>query len=273
MLTDRIDGPLIAAAPRLQIVSNMAVGVDNIDLGACREAGVRVGHTPDVLTETTADTAFGLLLVAARRLVEGVEYVRSDLWGDWVPDLLWGRDVSNSTLGIVGPGRIGRAIARRGVGFGMSVVYSGRTRHEEFEKEVGARYVGLDELLAESDHVVLSAALTPQTRRLIGARELGLMKRTATLVNIARGGLVDTDALTEALRNGSSAAAGLDVTDPEPLRSDHPLVSLPNCVVIPHLGSSTARTRVAMAELAAENLVAGLRGNPLPAEVPPAWSS
>jgi glyoxylate reductase len=266
MLTDRIDEEVLAAAPQLVVVSNMAVGVDNVDLEACTARGIPVGHTPDVLTETTADTAFALLMMAARRLVEGVDYVRDGEWGDWEPELLWGQDVHTSTLGIIGFGRVGEAVATRGLGFGMRVLYHSRHRHREAEQRITAVHVDLETLLAESDHVVVATPLTPQSARIINAETLGLMKSTATLVNISRGGTVDTEALVDALRRGVIGSAGLDVTDPEPLPGDHPLVMLPNCVVTPHLGSSTERTRAAMAELAAENLIAGLEGRPLPAQ-------
>ena len=267
MLTDRIDEELLDAAPRLRVVSNMAVGVDNVDLEVCARRGILVGNTPDVLTETTADMAWALLLAAARRVVEGVEHVRVGRWTRWEPELLWGVDVGGATLGVIGLGRIGRAVARRASGFDMDVLYTGRGPKADAEAELGVRWRPLDALLAEADHVVLAAALTAETRHLIDRAALQRMRETATLVNVGRGSLVDTDALVEALRRGWIRAAGLDVTDPEPLPADHPLVTLPNCVVVPHLGSSTGRTREAMAELAARNLVAGLTGAPMPAEV------
>ena len=265
MLTEVIDVALLDAAPGLRVVSNMAVGVDNVDLDGCTRRDIPVGHTPDVLTETTADTAFGLLLMAARRLVEGVDYVRAGEWQLWDPELLWGSEVHSSTLGIIGLGRIGRAVARRGSGFGMRVLYHSRSRDLNAESDLGVEYRDLDDVLAESDHVVVSVALTESTRHLIDARALAMMKPTATLVNISRGATVDPDALTAALRAGTIGAAGLDVTDPEPIPADHPLLSLPNCVVIPHLGSSSRATREAMASLAADNLIAGLAGKRLPA--------
>ena len=265
MLTDRVDRDLLKAAPRLRVVSNMAVGVDNVDLVACRERGIPVGHTPGVLTEATADLAFGLLLAAARRVGEGIDHVRSDRWGEWQPDLLLGNDVHSTVLGVVGMGRIGAAVARRAAGFGMSILYSGPSRKPDVEAELKAVRRDLSGLLAAADHVVVTAALNAETYHLINARSFRLMKPTATFVNIARGPLVDTDALVEALRTGAIASAGLDVTDPEPLRSDHPLARLPNCVITPHLGSASARTRSAMAELAARNLLLGLAGEPLEA--------
>jgi len=265
MLTDTVDTALLDAASQLRVVSTMAVGVDNIDLAACTARGIPVGHTPDVLTETTADTAFALLLAAARRLGEGRDYVQAGEWKQWEPDLLLGHDVHASTLGIVGLGRVGRAIARRGLGFGMRVLYNGRHRQPTAEADLGVIYRSLDDLLAESDHVVVATPLTTETQQVIDGSALARMKPTATLVNISRGGTVDSDALVEALRSGAIAAAGLDVTDPEPIPADHPLVQLPNCFVIPHLGSSSQRTREAMAGLATDNLLAGLNGERLPA--------
>ncbi len=265
MLTDQIDRPLLDVAPRLRVVSNMAVGVDNVDLVACTERGIPVGHTPGVLTEATADLAFGLLLAAARRVGEGIDHVRSDEWGEWQPDLLLGNDVHSSVIGIVGMGRIGAAVARRAAGFGMSIVYSGPSPKAQIESELGAVRRDLSGLLSVADHVVVTAALSAETFHLINSQSFRLMKPTATFVNIARGPLVDTDALVDALRSGAIAAAGLDVTDPEPLRADHPLANLPNCIITPHLGSASAKTRAEMAELAARNLILGLAGEPLEA--------
>jgi len=265
MLTDRIDRELLSAAGRLRVVSNMAVGLDNIDLVACTERGIRVGHTPGVLTEATADLAFGLLLAAARRIAEGYDHVRAGEWGEWKPDLLLGSDVHGATIGVIGMGRIGSAIARRAAGFGMSILYSGPRRKPEVEAELGAVRRDLSGLLMGSDHVVVTALLNAETHRLLDERAFRLMKNTATLVNIARGPLVDTDALVHALRSGAIAGAGLDVTDPEPLPADHPLARLPKCVITPHLGSASAATRAEMAELAARNLIQGLRGEPMEA--------
>ncbi len=265
MLTDPVDAELLAAALDLRVVSTMAVGVDNVDLGACTARGIPVGHTPDVLTETTADLAFALLLAAARRVVEGADFVRAGEWGPWDPGLLLGEEVHGSTVGIVGLGRIGQAVARRAGGFGMRVLYHNRSRDHGAEAELGAEYRSFEDLLAESDHVVLLVPLTDDTRHLIDADALGRMKTTATLVNAARGPIVDPAALYAALRTGRIAAAGLDVTDPEPIPDEDPLLTLPNCVVIPHLGSATRRARIAMADLAERNLVAGLAGERLPA--------
>jgi glyoxylate reductase len=268
MLTDRIDAALLDRAPRLMVVSNMAVGYDNIDVAACTARGIPVGHTPDVLTETVADTAFGLLIAAARRFGEGVDYIRNDQWKRWEPELLWGAEVHGSTLGIVGFGRIGAAIAQRAAGFDMNVIVTSRRRPPRAE-ELGVTHVSLDELLARADHVVIAVPLTDETTGMFGAAAFAAMKRTATLINISRGATVDTAALIDALQSGQIGAAGLDVTDPEPLPADHPLATLPNAFVIPHLGSSTARTRIAMARLAVSNVAAGLDGSPLPATVNP----
>ncbi|MEA2439255.1 MAG: glyoxylate reductase [Thermoleophilaceae bacterium] len=253
MLTDRINAELLDAAPRLKAIANYAVGTDNIDLEAATERGIPVGNTPDVLTETTADLAFALMLAAARRLVEADAAVRAGHWPEWSPGAFLGHDVHGATLGIVGFGRIGQAVARRGEGFGMTILHNARSGG-----------VTLGELLERSDFVSLHAPLTPQTRGLIGKAELARMKPTAVLVNTARGPLVDTAALESALRSGAIAAAGLDVTDPEPLPADHPLLTAPNLTVVPHIGSATHRTREAMADMAVDNLLAGLRGEPMP---------
>lgn len=267
MVSDRIDRTLLDHAKRLVVISNMGVGVDNIDLAACAERGIEVGNTPDVLTETTADTAFGLLIAAARRFRGGLEYVRRGKWEGWEPRLFLGQDIHGSTLGLIGFGRIGRALARRAAGFRMNVIYTARHRQPLAEADLGTHYVSFNELLEESDHVIVAVSLTQETRGLIDAAALRRMKPTGTLVNIARGQVIDSEALVMALRTGEIAAAGLDVIDPEPPPPDHTLLHLENCFVLPHLGSSTERTRIAMAELAAENVIAGLRGQPLPAEV------
>lgn len=269
MLVDPIDSELLAAAPLLVAVSTMAVGVDNIDLAACTARGIPVGHTPDVLTETVADTAFGLIIAAARRFSEGIDHVRRGLWGPWEPDLLLGHDIHRATLGIIGYGRVGQAVARRAVGFDMEILYWSRTPKPDTAASVGARWTNVDELLELADHVVVSTALTPDTTAIIDAAALARMKPTATLTNISRGGTVDTDALVTALQGGEIAAAALDVTDPEPLPADHPLLGLPNCTVIPHLGSSSRQTREAMAKLAAENLRSAILGRRMPAVANP----
>ena len=264
MLTDRIDAALLeAAGPQLRVVSQMAVGYDNIDIAAATARGVRVGNTPDVLTEATADMTFALLLAAARRLGEGERYVRARRWQTWSPDLLLGAEVHGATLGIVGFGRIGRAVARRASGFGMRVLYYSRTRHPEPEAELAATYEGFETLLAGSDFVSLHCALTTDTRGLMGARQFSLMKPTAILINTARGAVVEQSALYQALAGRTIAAAALDVTDPEPIAPDDPILNLDNIVVVPHIASATVATREKMAVAAAENLVAGLAGERL----------
>jgi lactate dehydrogenase-like 2-hydroxyacid dehydrogenase len=268
MLTDRVDEELLSRAPRLVVVSNMAVGYDNIDVAACTARGIAVGHTPNVLTETVADTAFGLLIAAARRFGEGFDYVRADNWGSWEPNLLWGSEVHGSTLGIVGLGRIGRAVARRAAGFGMTVIFTSR-RGAAAGDDLEANAVDFDELLATADHIIIAVPLSDDTHHMFDERAFAAMKPTATLVNISRGATVDTTALVAALRTGEIGAAGLDVVEPEPLPGDHPLLALPNAFVIPHLGSSTARTRRAMADLAADNIAAAFAGRRLIASVNP----
>lgn len=260
MLTDPIDESLLAKAPYLEVVSQMAVGVDNIDIAACAARGIAVGHTPDVLTETVADTAFALLGAVVRRLPEGEREVRAGEWGPWEIFHLAGGDLHGTVLGIVGMGRIGRAVARRACGFDMEVVYSSPSA-----KDVPAERVDLEELLRRADHVVICTALTNETRGLIGADELAAMKATAYLVNVARGPIIVTDDLVAALESGQIAGAALDVTDPEPLPGDHALLSFDNCLVVPHIGSASVATRNAMASLAIDNLVAGLQGRSMPA--------
>ncbi|MCA9936253.1 MAG: D-glycerate dehydrogenase [Ardenticatenaceae bacterium] len=263
LLTVRVDEALLAQAPRLRVVSNMAVGVDNIDLAACSRHGIPVGHTPGVLTDGTADLTLALLLAVARQLPTAAADAQAGKWTTWLPTGWLGADLQGATLGIVGLGKIGQAVARRAQGFGLRLLYSGP--HEKAEAaDLGATYVPLETLLCESDFVSLHAPLTTETRHLINAQTLRLMRPSAILINMARGPLVDTAALVDALQNGVIAAAGLDVTDPEPLPPSHPLYSLPNCLVVPHIGSATQHTRRRMAELACENLLAGLEGRPLP---------
>jgi glyoxylate reductase len=266
LLTDQVDGELMdAAGPALKVISNFAVGYDNVDVPAATARGIPVGNTPGVLTETTADMAFALLMAAARRIVEGAGYVRAGKWRTWGPTLLLGHDVHGATLGIVGMGRIGQALARRAAGFSMRVLYFDPYCDEDRGAELGAAMrCSLDELLAESDFVSLHVPLTADTYQLIGAEALSIMKPTAVLVNTSRGPVVDTDALYDALRTGTIAYAALDVTDPEPLPGDHKLLALPNCLVVPHIASASHATRTQMAIMAAENLLAGLRGERLP---------
>jgi glyoxylate reductase len=250
MLTDRIDAELLDAAPNLRAIANYAVGTDNIDVAACTERGVAVGNTPEVLTDATADLAFALLLAAARRIVEGAGEVREGRWRTWEPAHNLGCDVHGRTLGIVGFGRIGQAVARRARGFDMEILYTRKTP--------------LRELLARSDFVSLHVPLTHETRYLIDAVALDAMQPHAILVNTARGQIVDQDALRDALAGGRIGGAALDVTDPEPLSPDDPLLSAPNLTVVPHVGSATRATRSRMGELAAENLLAALAGAPMP---------
>lgn len=262
LLTDRIDGRLLdAAGPALRVVSNMAVGVDNVDLEAATARGVLVGHTPGVLTDATADLTLALILAAARRLAEGVDFVREGRWVTWEPELLLGLELRGATLGVLGMGAIGAAVARRAAAFGMDVRYWSRTTKPEVEAATGAqRAESLEALLEEADVVTVHVPLGPETGRIIGRDALRRMKRSALLVNTSRGGTVDTEALVEALRAGWIAGAALDVTDPEPLPADHPLLSIPSCTVVPHLGSATELTRNRMGEMAVDNLLAALEG-------------
>jgi glyoxylate reductase len=258
--TEQLDREAMNAAPALRVISNFGVGVDNVDLPLATERGILVCNTPGVLVETTADHGFALLLAVARRLPEAQQYVRADRWQGWHPKLLVGQEVFGATLGIVGLGAIGSAVARRARGFAMRVVYTSRTRKPELEERLDLQWRSLDDLLAEADFVCLTTALTPQTRGLIGRRELALMKPTAVLVNIARGPVVDPVALYDALKADRLFGAGLDVTDPEPMRGDDPLLTLDNCLVVPHIGSAGSGARARMAELAATNLIDGLAG-------------
>ncbi|HPH95749.1 MAG TPA: D-glycerate dehydrogenase [Anaerolineaceae bacterium] len=264
LLTDRVDAALMDAAPGLKVISQCAVGYDNIDVAAATARGIPVGNTPGALTETTADFAFALLMAGARRIVEGMDYVRGGHWKTWGLQLLLGQDIYGATLGIVGLGRIGAAVARRARGFNMRLLYHNRQRHPEYEAELGIEYRPLDELLAESDFISLHLNLTAQSRGLIGEREFNLMKPNAVLVNTARGGVVQTEALYNALKAGRIAHAALDVTDPEPLPADHKLLTLPNITIAPHIASASTETRSRIAMMAVENLEAGLQGRPLP---------
>ena len=252
MLVDRIDAEFLDRCPKLRAIANYAVGYDNIDLEATRARGIAVGNTPDVLTDATADLTFALLLAAARRLPEAMDSVTAGEWRTWEPDKYLGYDVHGATLGIIGLGRIGRAVAQRAAGFDMTVIHTGRDG------------VPLLQLLASSDFVSLHCPLTPETRHLIEATALSEMRPTAILINTARGPIVDQIALREALINGEIAGAALDVTDPEPLPPDDPLLSAPNLIVAPHIGSATHSAREQMAMLAVENLLAALDGQPMP---------
>lgn len=272
MVTDPIDAPLLAAAPRLRVVANMAVGHDNVDVDAAAEAGVWATNTPGVLHETTADLAFALLLAAARRVAESDRDARAGGWRTWSPTAWLGTDPFGATLGIVGLGEIGRAVARRARGFGMTVLAATRTPRPDLERELGVERAALPDLLARADFVSLHVPLGPDTERLMGAAEFAAMKDDAILVNTARGGVVDQDALVEALRAGAIGGAALDVTVPEPLPPDHALFGFPNVIVTPHIGSASRATRARMAEMAARNVVAVLAGEtpPNPVNRPPA---
>ncbi len=264
LLTDKVDAELMDTAGTLKVISNYAVGYDNIDVRAATERGIPVGNTPGVLTDTTADLAFALLMAVARRLVEGVEYVQAGKWKTWGPRLLLGHDIHGATLGIIGFGRIGQAVARRAQGFNMRVLYYSRRRREDLEQSMGVIYADMDTLLRESDFVSIHTSLNESTYHLIDAAALAKMKPTAILINTARGPIVDPAALADALQRGVIAGAGLDVTEPEPINMDSPLLKLPNCVIVPHIGSASVATRNRMARMAAANLIAGVRGERLP---------
>jgi glyoxylate reductase len=270
LLTDKVDAALFEAAPRLKVVSNYAVGFNNIDVTAATQRGIAVGNTPGVLTDATADMAFCLLIAAARRLVEGHEYARAGKWKTWEPLGHLGQDLAGRTLGVLGMGRIGYALAKRcRGGWNMHILYHDILPNESAEKELGARRVDLDALLSASDFVSIHTDLNEQTRGLFNGERFQQMKRTAILVNTARGPIVDSMALYHALKSGTIFAAGLDVTDPEPLAANDPLLTLPSVIVAPHIASATVGTRNAMAEICANNLIAGLTGQNLPAWVNP----
>jgi glyoxylate reductase len=267
LLTDRVDTELLAGAPALRAISTLSVGIDHIDVSAATGRGIPVGHTPGVLTETTADLAFGLLLAAGRRIAEGDRWVRAGCWRPerlWAPDLLLGRDLHGATLGIVGMGAIGRAVARRARGFSMPVLAWSRSRRPLGELAAFTQWVDLPELLARSDFVSVHVPLSSETRGLLGAEAIGSMKRGAVLVSTARGGVVDEDALADALERGRLAGAGLDVFEREPLDPASPLLGRADVVLTPHIGSASGATRARMADLAARNLLAGLAGERMP---------
>ncbi len=264
LLTDRVDAELIASAPRLRVISQMAVGYDNIDVAAATARGIPVGHTPGVLTEATADLTWALILATARRVLDGVRFIEAGRWTTWDPMGLLGLELHGATLGIVGLGRIGAAVARRAAGFGMRLLYTGPREKPAVAAGVGATYADFETLLRESDVVSIHCPLTPATRHLFDARAFALMKPGAILINTARGGIVDHKALLDAVRDGHLGGAGLDVTEPEPLPADHPLMAQERVLITPHIGSATVRTRTRMAEMAVANLLAGLRGEPLP---------
>ncbi len=260
LLTDRIDATVMDVSPHLRVISNMAVGVDNIDLAAASSRGIPVGNTPGVLTEATADMTFALMMAAARRIPEGQQYVRDGKWRTWSPQLLLGADFLGATWGIIGFGRIGQAVAKRAQGFDLRVIYHDPAAAPAF----GAQPVELEDLLRTSDFISVHVPLTPETHHMINAETLSRMKPTAVLVNTARGPVVDPEALYSALKSRTIFAAALDVTEPEPMPPDHPLLRLSNCLIVPHLGSASKQTRDQMAFLAAQNLIAGLNGERLP---------
>jgi glyoxylate reductase len=265
-ISDRIDAPLIEQATNLKAIANYAVGYDNVDVEAATRRGIPVGNTPDVLTDATADLAFALLLAAARRLPEATATVRDGSWDTWDPTGLLGRSVNGKTLGIIGAGRIGQAVARRATGFEMEVLVAGRARHDKGDQQQDGR-THILELLQRSDFISIHCPLTEQTRHLIDTEALRLMKPTAILVNTARGPIIDQAALARALQEGQIAGAALDVTDPEPLPAHDPLLKAPNLIVAPHIGSATHEAREQMTQLSVDNLLAALNGDPMPNQV------
>ena len=258
-----LDGDAMDKLPNLRVISNFGVGVDHIDLDAARQRNVKVGNTPGFVDHATADMTFALLMAAARNVIKGDHHARSKEFDHYDPNILHGQEVHGATLGVIGMGNIGTQVARRAAGFDMTVLYHNRHRNGIAEAKTGAQYRSLENLLRESDFVTLNVPMTSETRNLIGREELALMKPTAVLVNVARGGVVDHEALVDALRNGTIWAAALDVTEPEPLPRDHPLLALENVVIAPHLGSATVQTRRGMAQRTVDNLLAGLRGEEL----------
>ncbi len=269
LITEKMDAEVIDRMRRSTVIAQVAVGIDNIDVAAATRRGIFVTNTPGVLTETTADMGWAILMATARRVVEGDKFTRSGRWKTWELMGFTGQDVHGATLGIIGLGRIGAAIARRARGFAMTILYNNRRPADALGAEVGARYVSLDDLLRQSDFVMVSCALTAETRHLIAERELGLMKPTAVLVNIARGPIVDQRALYRALVDRKIWAAGLDVFEAEPVPMDEPLLKLDNVVVPPHLGSASTATRIKMATMAAQNCLAGVSGRVPPNVVNP----
>jgi lactate dehydrogenase-like 2-hydroxyacid dehydrogenase len=265
LVTERVDDELLdAAGPSLKVVSTLSVGYDHIDVKACRKRNIAVGNTPGVLTETSADLAVGLLLATARRIPESIDAIRKGEWSTWKPEWMAGYDVYGSTVGIIGLGRIGAAVARRLRGFDCRILYTGPQPKPEIADPLGAEFTDFAGILAQSDFISIHAPLIAETRNLFQADTFRQMKRTAILINTSRGGTVDQEALYDALVSGEIAGAGLDVTTPEPLPPDHPLLKLPNCVILPHIASASYATRAKMAILAAQNIIAGVKGQPLP---------
>ncbi|AFZ35789.1 Glyoxylate reductase [Stanieria cyanosphaera PCC 7437] len=265
LLTDSIDRELIETGKSLKVISQMAVGYDNIDVAAATAKHIPVGNTPGVLTNATADLTWALLMAIARRIVEAERFVQAGEWKTWEPTLLLGADLQGATLGIIGLGRIGQAVARRARGFDMKVLYySRRRKNKELEESIGVEYAELDTLLSQADIISLHTSLSPETEHLISDRELQLMKSSAILINTARGAIINQQALYQALINNQIAGAALDVTDPEPIPMDSPLLKLNNIIITPHIGSASYQTRAKMAQMAVDNLIAGLQGTRLP---------
>ena len=260
LLTDKVDAETMDVAKNVKIFANMAVGFDNIDVDECTKRGVMASNTPGVLTDTTADFAFTLLMAAARRIREGHEFIQAGKWETWGPLLLMGQDIHHATLGLIGLGRIGTEMARRGQGFSMRVIYNDVVRREDLEQELGLEYADFDTVLRESDFVSMHVPYMPATHHLISTEQLAMMKQSAVLINTARGPIVDPQALYTALKSGEIWAAGLDVTDPEPIPMDDPLLTLDNCLIAPHIASASFNTRSDMSELAANNILAALSG-------------
>lgn len=261
VITDDINEQLLAQANQLKIIANMAVGFDNIDIIAATKNGIAVTNTPNVLSDTTADLTFGLLMATARRMIEAANFVKEDRWKSWSPFLLSGSDIHQKTIGIVGMGQIGEKVAKRATGFDMNILYHNRTRKSEAEIALGATYCTFDELLEQADFIVCMAPLTNETRRMFTEETFKKMKNSAIFINASRGAIVDELALYHALKTGEIAAAGLDVFDQEPIRADHPLLQLENVVALPHIGSATMETRTAMIQLCVENILAVLNNN------------
>lgn len=262
MLSDQIDEFLLSKAPNIKVVANLAVGYDNIDLKAAKKRGITVCHTPDVLTESTADLAFALLMASARRIVEASDWIKDGNWTGWGPLLLAGADVHHKTLGIVGMGSIGTALAKRAKGFNMNVLYHNRSRKREAEAQLGVTYADFEELLKQSDFIVCLTPLTPETKDMFNEKAFDLMKNSAYFINVSRGQTVDEDALYEAVKTGKIAGAGLDVFRQEPVSPSHPLTTLRNVTVLPHIGSASVETRKTMMRLCAENIVLVLQDEP-----------
>lgn len=267
-ISDQIDAQVFEASTQLKIVANMAVGYDHIDIIKAKQMGIMVSNTPDVLTDATADLTFALMMATARRIVESSDYLRQGHWKSWSPMLLTGQDVYGATMGILGMGRIGQAVARRAVAFNMNVLYYNRRPNKEAEQQLGVQYREMDQLLQEADFIIVLTPLTPETKHLIGKKQFELMKKSAVFINTSRGPVVDEDALLHALKSKQIWAAGLDVYEEEPISNDHPLLELDNVTCLPHIGSASIATRVVMANLACQNIAAALTGKQPPTLIP-----